>query len=171
MYARSQPSVGGFFIYLETADQILSQCTLSQLRWLLACGFISAEGTCSLLAGICGCRINWGVYLRVCSKHSQTDQTIHITAFSAAVCKSGEPHCHCLPTSPDSPGKNILFCQEENILKSSTSFATREGDSRRSLTRRRQRGCYVGFASCDKERTELQRESFCFICRSEYKQI
>lgn len=157
----------GFFIYLETADQILSQCTLSQLHWLLAHGFIPAEGTCSLLAGVCGCRINWGVYLGVCSKRSQTDQTIHVTAFSVAVCKSGEPRCHCLPTSPDSPGKNSLFCQEENILKSSTRFATtREGDSWRSLTWGRQCCCCVGFASCDKKQTELQRESFCFICRS-----
>jgi len=68
----------GFFIYLETADQIRSQRTLSQLRWLLARGFIPAEGTCSLLAGVCGCRISWGVYLGVCSRHSQTDRTLRV---------------------------------------------------------------------------------------------
>lgn len=40
----------GFGIYLETAEQIRSQCVLSQLCWLPARGFIPAEGTRWLLA-------------------------------------------------------------------------------------------------------------------------
>lgn len=51
--ARSQPSVGAFCIYLETAEQILSQCSLSQLLWLPARGFIPAQGLCWVLAAIC----------------------------------------------------------------------------------------------------------------------
>lgn len=73
----------GFFIYLETAEQILSQCSLSQLLWLPARGFIPAEGPCSLLAGIRGCRINRGVYPGVCSQHTQTDQTSLFTPCTA----------------------------------------------------------------------------------------
>lgn len=125
----------GFFIYLETAEQILRQCTLSQLRWLLARGCVPAEGTCSWLAGACGCGVNGGVCLGGCSKLTKPFP-------SQPSARPGEPRC---AASPGSPGGDIVFCREEDILKSSPSprfAAPREGDSRRSRTRGRPRCCW-----------------------------
>lgn len=68
--ARSQPSVGGVFLFIWKQQTGFSGSVCSQLRWLLAHGFIPAEGTCLLLAAVCGGRIDWGGYLGICSERS-----------------------------------------------------------------------------------------------------
>lgn len=147
----------GFFIYLETAEQILSQCSLSQLLWLPARGFIPAEGPCSLLAGIRGCRINRGFILR--SVPSTPKLTEPLSSHPARLSGPALP--------PDSPAKNPLFGQEENVWKWSTRFAQGGKAALEEPDPGQQRCCSEGFAAVKRSKMDWKgKKSFGFVCRT-----
>lgn len=173
-HAASLLSVGFFYLFGNSRPDSQAVCALSsagcsptdssQQRGLACCWLQSA------VAGLTG-----GVISGSVPKAAELARPLTSSQLCAV---SREQHSCCLSTSPGSPGKNIFFffsfffCQEENILKSSTSFAiTREVASWGVLTRGRQCRCCGGFASCDKEQTEVQRGGFSFSCGSSYKQV